>query len=621
MGLNLYKLLKIFILNLQDFLIVIFSVYAAYSLRFDQALNISEIPIFIYLFPGLVFLIIFNFSNFYYFLTRYFSGNTIIRFLKNFFLYFFVILLSVIFLNENEINFIDISTRYSENIPKSFVIIQPLILFFLIILNRFLIFNLVNILKKNHTNSNYNKKKVIVYGAGDLGLQTLNFLEKFKKNFEVVNFIDDNIYLNNQYIQNVKIINFDIFESEKIYKKIDTIYVSFSFNEEKRRKIIDKLSKYKIKIKFNKHINGTLDTNFLVDNKIDINDIVYSRDYSSKINEIKNHYIKKKILITGAAGSIGLNLSKRLTTMKLDTVYLVDNNEYNLFKLKSELNKQTLNCKVKYLLLDISEDYGIKELTQITSCDLIIHVAAYKHVDILETNIASAIKNNIFSTYKLCNIAKKIGAKKFLQISSDKAVKPKNIMGKTKRFCEIIVESYNKIYPDINFSSVRFGNVLNSSGSVIPIFLSQLHNNLPITITSKKVTRYFMSIPEAISLILLTLTIIKPRKIYIFDMGKKIKIFDIAKRIVSMYGYSLKKNPKYNYEYKYKLIGLKKGEKMHEILTYQGKLNKTKYEKILETNNSKRYSKKLMIKITNQLKKNIDQNNKENLMKILNNII
>ena len=420
MGLNLYKFLKIFILNLQDLIIVIFSVYATYLLRFDQALNVSEIPIFIYLFPGLIFLIIFNFSNFYYSLTRYFSVNTIINFLKSFFLYFIAILLSVIFLNENEINFVNISTRFSENIPKSFVIIQPLILFFLIILNRFLIFNLVNILKKNQTNLNYTKKKVIVYGAGDLGLQTLNFLEKFKKNFEVVNFIDDNIYLSNQYIQNIKIINFNIFENEKIYKNIDTIYVSFSFNEEKRRKkLLINYQNIKLKLNLISILMGILDTNFLVDNKIDINDIVYSRDYSSKINEIKNHYIKK-ILITGAAGSIGLNLSKRLTTMKLDTIYLVDNNEYNLFKLKSELNKQILNCKVKYLLLDISEDYGIKELTKITDCDFIIHVAAYKHVDILETNIASAIKNNIFSTYKLCNIAKKIGAKNFYKLALTK---------------------------------------------------------------------------------------------------------------------------------------------------------------------------------------------------------
>ena len=295
--------------------------------------------------------------------------------------------------------------------------------------------------------------------------------------------------------------------------------MSFSFNEDHRRKIIEKLSKYKVKIKFNKHINGTLDTNFLIDNKIDINDIVYSRDYVSQINQIKKHYVNRKILVTGAAGSIGTNLSKRLAELNLNTLYLVDNNEFNLFRLKSELDKQITNCKIIYKLLDISEDYAINDLSKI-KCDLIIHVAAYKHVDILETNILSAVKNNIFSTYKLCKIAKKIGAKKFLQISSDKAVKPKNIMGKTKRFCEIIVESFNDINSEVNFSSVRFGNVLNSSGSVIPIFLNQINNNLPITITNKEATRYFMSIPEATSLILLTLTIIKPKKIYIFEMGK-----------------------------------------------------------------------------------------------------
>jgi len=620
MKLNKLKLLKIFTLNIQDLIIIISSIYISYSLRFEVLLNFFEIPFFVYLYPVFVFLIIFNFSNFYYSLSRYFSGNTVINFIKSFLLYFFFILISVFLLNSNEISGINISTKFSENIPKSFVVLQPLILFFLIILNRFLISILVSFLNKSEESKRSLKKKIIIYGAGDLGLQTLNFFEKFKKNFEIVNFIDDDVYLLNQYIQNIKIINFNTFEKNKIYKNIDTIYVSFLFNEEERRKIIEKLAKYKIKIKFNKHINGNLDTNFLVDNKIDINDIVYSRDYSSQINKVKTHYSSKKILITGAAGSIGLNLSKRLSVMELDTLYLVDNNEYNLFKLKSELDNQLANCKIKLLLLDISEDYGIKQLSKI-KCDFIIHVAAYKHVDILESNPISAIKNNIYSTYKLCSIAKKIGAKKFLQISSDKAVKPKNVMGKTKRFCEIIVESFNTISQDLSFSSVRFGNVLNSSGSVIPIFLNQLQNNLPITITSKKVTRYFMSIPEAISLILLTLTIIKPKKIYIFDMGKKIKIFEIAKRIVSIHGYNLKKNPKYKYDYRYKIVGLKKGEKMHEILTYQGKLKKTQYNKILETENKKKISNILLRKIFSKIKKEINENNKSKLINILNKII
>ena len=620
MVLNKYKFIKIFFLNFQDFLILISSVYISYCLRFEKIFNFFDIPNIIYLYPSLVFLIIFNFSNFYYFLTRYFSVNTIINFFKSFFLYFLIIAVSIFFLNNIKIYSVDIDTQYSEKIPQSFVIIQPLILIFLIILNRFFIFLLGNFLKNNSSKKNLTKNKIIIYGAGDLGLQTLNFLKEFKKNFEVIYFLDDTLYLTNQYIKNVKIINFNIFEDQKIYRNIDTIFVSFSFNENQRRKIIEKLSRYKVKIKFNKHINGSLDTNFLVDNKIDINDIVYSRDYETQINEIKKHYVNKKILVTGAAGSIGMNLSKRLAELNIKTLYLVDNNEFNLFTLKSELEKQKIKCKINFLLLDISENYAINQISKI-KCDFIIHVAAYKHVDILEYNIISAVKNNVFSTYKLCKIAKSIGAKKFLQISSDKAVKPKNIMGKTKRFCEIIVESFNNIYQDISFSSVRFGNVLNSSGSVIPIFLNQINNNLPITITNKSATRYFMSIPEATSLILLTLTIIRPKKVYIFDMGKKIKIFEIAKRIASMYGYNLKKNPKNKYDFKYKITGLKKGEKLHEILSYQGPLKKTIFQKILETENSKTYSKLMLNKILFQLKKNIEKNNVDQIVKTLNKTI
>jgi len=306
--------------------------------------------------------------------------------------------------------------------------------------------------------------------------------------------------------------------------------------------------------------------------------------------------------------------------MNLHNLYLVDSNEFNLFKLKIEINKIKFNCKIHFLLLDVSEDYSIKELSKF-KIDQIIHVAAYKHVDLLEQNPIPAIKNNIFSTFKLCQLAKVGNIKKFLLISSDKAVNPKNLMGKTKRYNEIIVESFNYIYSKTLFSSVRFGNVLNSSGSVIPIFIRQIQNNLPITITSKKATRYFMSISEAVSLILLTLTMIKPKKIFIFNMGKKIKIFEIARRILSINGYKISKNPKNQNEYKYIIIGMKKGEKIHERLHNQGKLKKTKYKKILETKNDTKFSIQKINKQMNEFKTLIDNNDKELISKKLSKFI
>ena len=181
MTLNKYKIFKIIFLNLQDFLILISSVYISYSLRFENLFNFFDVPIIIYLYPTLVFLIIFNFSNFYYFLTRYFSEKIIISFFKSFFLYFLIFMMGVFFLNNIETYNINISTKFSEKIPQSFIIIQPLILIFLIIINRFFIFLVGSFLKNNINKKSNFKKKIIIYGAGDLGLQTLNFLKNIKK--------------------------------------------------------------------------------------------------------------------------------------------------------------------------------------------------------------------------------------------------------------------------------------------------------------------------------------------------------------------------------------------------------------------------------------------------------
>ena len=213
--------------------------------------------------------------------------------------------------------------------------------------------------------------------------------------------------------------------------------------------------------------------------------------------------------------------------------------------------------------------------------DYVFHSAAYKHVSLVEDNIISAVENNILTTFNLCKLSQN-KVTQFVNISSDKAVKPKSFMGATKNISEQIINKYNNISKNTNFYSVRFGNVLNSSGSVIPIFQEQILKNEKLTITNINATRYFMSINEAIHLILTTLIIKNKGKTFYFDMGKPIKIFNLAKKIANFYGKNLVKIPKNINEIGYKITGLTKGEKLHEILTTpKNILQKTEIKKIL----------------------------------------
>jgi len=260
---------------------------------------------------------------------------------------------------------------------------------------------------------------------------------------------------------------------------------------------------------------------------------------------------------------------------------LIDKNEHQLFELENYIELLNLNKKINinFHLLNLENEKLLQSLN-INDLDIVFHAAAYKHVDMAEKNSLSVIYNNILSTYNICKFSKENNVKSFVNVSTDKAVNPTSIMGLSKRICEMIVSHFGK---NNNYYSVRFGNVLNSSGSVLPIFTRQIKNNQKITITDLEVTRYFMSIPEAISLILLSLGLKKDNNIFILDMGKPIKIFDIAKRLCQIYNKNLVKEKKTLNDVEYIVTGLKYGEKLHEELSLdsQGIIN-TEIKKIFK---------------------------------------
>lgn len=299
---------------------------------------------------------------------------------------------------------------------------------------------------------------------------------------------------------------------------------------------------------------------------------------------------KKYILVTGAGGSIGTELSIQLVNLREKNIIFVDHTEENIFylktKIKSILKKKITKTDYKYLLISITDKFILDKIFKQYTFSDVFHTAAYKHVNLLETNILEAFYNNTIGTKILLDSLKN-KCDRFTYVSTDKAVQPVNIMGYTKRASEIIVLNGDYTF---NTNIVRFGNVLNSSGSVIPIFKKQINYRKNVTLTSKNATRYFMSIKDAVNLLINCSKLKYNKKIFVLDMGKQIKIIDLAKDMIKIAGLRpVLKHPK-DGEIKIEMIGLRKGEKMKEKLTYNN-LIKTNFKKIMIANEKINYIK------------------------------
>ena len=585
------KNIRLFLLIISDLLICFTSLYLSYSLIYQEFISFKNINFINYFFSSFLVISIFFITRIYFYRTRFLSNDTFDIYLKNMLVY------SILFYSLNEfllsnINlFFDANMVYGIRVPRSVLIVNCLLLFIFIKISRhsintYLVFyEFYKRSKEGKTSLNIKKEnnQVCIYGAGNLGNSTLNFLIQFKKNVDVLTFIDDNKNLHSQIIKGIKIRSLKKITSNEQYKK-SILYVAIkNFDYKKIQDLRENYSNFFKRIIFLSDEHGNLKINNLHNEafEIDINKIIPTEDYSAELLKQKNLFKNKNILITGCAGSIGKELVMQVINYNPKNLYLLDKNEHQLFQLERYINTLGFNkfINIKYLLINLENNNLINTL-KIKEIDTIFHAAAYKHVDMAEKNIASVMYNNILSTYNISNFAINNNVKNFVNISTDKAVKPKSIMGLSKRICEIIISQLGK---NKNYYSVRFGNVINSSGSVIPIFIDQIENNEKITISNIDVTRYFMSIPEAISLILLTLNLEKNKNIFILDMGQPIKIIDIAKKLCLVYKKKLVTEKKSLNEIEYIITGLKEGEKLHEELSLssQEKVN-TEIKKIFK---------------------------------------
>ncbi len=442
-------------------------------------------------------------------------------------------------------------------------------------------------------------QRVLIYGAGDSGLITRDILQNDTQyNNKVIGFIDDNQAKTGTFIDGLKIYSINDID-DKFIEKNDISEIIISIQNIKTNQLLNlskSLEDLNVNIKIippiSNWIDGTYKPNQIKQLKIE--DLLGRESINLK-NPIINENIRgKRVLVTGAAGSIGSEISKQISMMDFDQLILIDQAESALYdvqqSLKNELseNKQK---RIEYIVSSVKDRKRMSSLFSKYHPQIIFHAAAYKHVPLMEKFPYEAINTNIYGTKTIADLANEFNSEKFVMVSTDKAVNPTNVMGATKRVAEIYVNCINE-FSKTNYIVTRFGNVLGSNGSVIPLFKRQLENGGPLTVTHPDITRFFMTIPEACQLVLEAAIMGKGGEIFVFDMGESMKIIDLAKRMIRLSGY------KYPEEIDIKIVGLRPGEKIYEeLLANDENTVKTHHEKIMiaKVNTNKCHENKKLI--------------------------
>ena len=556
-----------------------------------------------YLFCGII---IFIFTGQYKAITKYVGSKLFYSSLvRNFFLLILVLLISLA------------NNKFSLDVK--FLILNFILLTSLIVGSRLFLRDLINRLNI------FNEKKpnVLIYGAGNAGAQLASSIIISGK-YKILGFIDDSQSLIGRELYGIRILS--VKDIQK-FSDVDHVLIAIpSLDKSSRRRIIDLLKSKNFDVLQIPSLDEITSGKVSIDKlkPVELEDLL-GREIVSPVKSLLGPGISNLVVcVTGGGGSIGSELSRQILGLNAKKIILIDNSEHNLYSIYQELTGNPLSeNKIIPLLGDVTNKNFVNHLLTKHKIDLIFHTAAYKHVPMVENNPIAGLKNNVLSTNILCAAAVKNGVKQFILISTDKAVRPTNVMGASKRLAEMIVQAYageeikklkeNK--ESVKFSMVRFGNVLGSSGSVIPLFKSQIKQGGPVTITHKEITRFFMTIKEAVELVLQSLSIATNGDVVLLDMGEPVKIKYLAEQLIRLSGLTIKdKNNGGDIEIIY--TGLRPGEKLYEELLIDGKSEPTQHPLIFKAKEKFPSLTELNPKI-NKLKEYLYSENKDCCFKLL----
>tara|TARA_B100001057_G_scaffold467901_1_gene526494 strand:+ start:2648 stop:4606 length:1959 start_codon:yes stop_codon:yes gene_type:complete len=577
--LNLPRYAKQVLAILIDSALCIIATWIAYYLRLDKAILLQGNSLWAAIISITIALTVFWFAGLYRTIFRH-SGKDV------------MITISIALLIYGLLYFSVITIYSISGIPRSIGIIQTLVLFFLISGSRLGTRYLFSFAQQSKQ-SNLNIPIALVYGAGNAGRQIVGALDSSNK-MKVVGFIDDDPLLHGQILKGHTIYSSDDLKKLINSKKVTHILLALpSLNRNRRNKILKKINKYKV-------ITSTLPSiSDLTEGKITISDIreleiedILGRDQISPNIKLLNKNIRSKVvLVTGAGGSIGSELCKQILKLCPSKLILVEINEYALYNIHQDLEeiKQKADSKLKNsqiipLLSSVQNEQRMRHIFEAYKPNTLYHAAAYKHVPLVEENICEGVRNNVMGTLNIAKIAVEQKISNFVLISSDKAVYPTNIMGASKRLAEICLQALFEKSKNTatKLCMVRFGNVLDSSGSIIPRLKKQIKDGGPVTLTHLEVTRYFMTIPEAAQLVIQAGAMSSGSDVFLLEMGDPVKILDLMKRVIFLSGFSVKDKNNPDGDIEIKIIGLRPGEKLHEELFLGNNPQITEHPKILK---------------------------------------
>ncbi len=609
--LDLPRDIKLIISLAVDSLLCILTVWFAFYLRLGQFVTLEKFLI-IPSFLSIIFAIpVFYLSGLYRTIFRYSGWPAMLTVSKSIIIYGFLFSTFITFIS-------------FRDVPRTIGIIQPLLLFFCVggsrALIRYLIGNLYRIrIKKS------NLPRAVIYGAGNAGRELISALEN-NNEFLVSCFLDDDQNKQGRVLAGKKIYPPGSLEDLVKNKNISYLLLALPrINYSQRRKIIKNVSKFNLSVRTLPNLaeiaKGKTSSNLM---ELEIDELLGREKVDPDKYLLQKNIKDKIVMVTGAGGSIGSQLCREIIRIKPNKLLLLDSNEFSLYKIVNELTglNQIETFKIVPLLCSIQDKNNINSIFKTWEPNTVYHAAAYKHVPIVEHNLSEGLKNNVFGTINLAQASLKTEVDNFVFISTDKAVRPTNVMGASKRLGELCLQALfaDQKSKKTKISMVRFGNVLDSSGSVIPKFRKQIKEKGPITLTHPDICRYFMTIQEAAELVIQAGAMSDGGDVFLLDMGNPVKIYDLAVNMINFSGLQLRDKNNPNGDIEILITGLRPGEKLYEELLIEDKSLSTKHPKIFKAQDDFINWDQLKFEIQS-LEKYITKNDVKNIFQILKKLV
>lgn len=459
------------------------------------------------------------------------------------------------------------------SVPRTIGILQPILFFLFLCISRILVrYILVDLLRQKSFSGEI--RRVLIYGAGSSGQQLAVSL-RTEPGFQIIGFVDDDKRLNSQSLDGIRVYySGRLPDLVQLHSVTDIILAMPRNTKAKNKQIVESLEEFAVHVRTLPAMSELVDGRITADvlREINVEDLLGRDPVPPNELLLGKTIVSKTVLVTGAGGSIGSELCKQIMLLRPNQLILVEMAEYSLYRIEQDLielkrnNPAAAEVEIKVELANVSDQQVVARMFKRWQPDTVFHAAAYKHVPLVEYNPLGGMRNNIFGTYFCAQEAEAAGVKHFILISTDKAVRPTNVMGATKRVCELILQALASGKTATRFTMVRFGNVLGSSGSVVPRFEQQIRMGGPVTLTDKNVTRYFMTIPEAAQLVIQAGAMAQGGEVYVLDMGKSVRIVDLARTMIRLSGLTVRDETNEDGDIEIVEVGLRPGEKLYEEL-------------------------------------------------------